>query len=115
VPQKFEEIFSKYDSGNKGGLTWDDVQALVKGNMNVNDFVGWCVRSPSPDAPLCRPPGHCPVVASVHASSARVPVVCRAASAVWTPSSQHTGIARLLASIGVPHQIAVQHSPPFCG
>jgi len=41
VPQKFEEIFSKYDKENKGGLSWRDIQDMVYGNMNVNDFVGW--------------------------------------------------------------------------
>jgi peroxygenase len=41
VPQKFEEIFSKYDSGNKGALSWDDIQHMVRGNMNVNDPIGW--------------------------------------------------------------------------
>jgi len=41
VPQKFEEIFSKYDKGNKGGLSWADIQEMVYGNMNVNDPVGW--------------------------------------------------------------------------
>jgi len=41
VPQKFEEIFSKYDKENKGGLSWNDIQDMVYGNMNVNDFAGW--------------------------------------------------------------------------
>jgi peroxygenase len=41
VPQKFEEIFSKYDEGNKGGLSWDDIQRMVKANMNVMDPTGW--------------------------------------------------------------------------
>lgn len=41
VPEKFEEIFSKYDSQNKGGLSWNDIQEMVYGNMNVNDPVGW--------------------------------------------------------------------------
>lgn len=40
VPEKFEEIFSKYDSGNKGGLSLRDVNSMVKGNANVMDFVG---------------------------------------------------------------------------
>lgn len=26
VPEKFEEIFSKFDRSNKGGLSWDDIQ-----------------------------------------------------------------------------------------
>jgi len=41
VPQKFEEIFSKYDKENKGGLSWRDIQEMVYGNMNVNDPNGW--------------------------------------------------------------------------
>lgn len=41
VPQKFEELFSKYDRNNKGGLSWDDIQTMVMGNMNINDPVGW--------------------------------------------------------------------------
>lgn len=53
VPQKYEEIFSKYDAGNKGGLSWDDIQAMVKGNRNVNDPVGWCAPSFSATRPPC--------------------------------------------------------------
>lgn len=41
VPQKFEEIFSKYDRENKGALSWKDIQEMVYNNMNVNDPVGW--------------------------------------------------------------------------
>ncbi|KAI3424860.1 hypothetical protein D9Q98_008244 [Chlorella vulgaris] len=41
VPQKFEEIFSKYDQGNKGGLTKDEMMDMVRGNRNIMDFVGW--------------------------------------------------------------------------
>ncbi|KAF8072391.1 SOP1 [Scenedesmus sp. PABB004] len=52
VPQRFEELFSKYDRGNKGGLSWDDLQArargltgarraMILGNMNIMDPVGW--------------------------------------------------------------------------
>lgn len=41
VPEKFEEIFSKFDRENKGGLSWRDIQEMVYANMNVNDFVGW--------------------------------------------------------------------------
>ncbi|KAL4855860.1 putative peroxygenase 3 [Chlorella vulgaris] len=41
VPQKFEEIFSKYDKGNKGGLTKDEMMDMVRGNRNIMDFVGW--------------------------------------------------------------------------
>lgn len=30
-PEKFEELFSKWDSGGKGGLSWDDLVAMVQG------------------------------------------------------------------------------------
>jgi hypothetical protein len=29
VPEKFEELFSKYDRDNKGGLSWRDIQEMV--------------------------------------------------------------------------------------
>jgi hypothetical protein len=32
---------SKYDRTNKGGLSWEDVQAMILGNMNIVDPVGW--------------------------------------------------------------------------
>jgi len=41
VPQKYEEIFSKYDRENKGGLSWNDIQEMVYGNMNAMDPTGW--------------------------------------------------------------------------
>lgn len=41
VPEKFEELFSKYDRTNKGGLSWEDIQAMILGNMNIVDPVGW--------------------------------------------------------------------------
>ncbi|EFJ40618.1 hypothetical protein VOLCADRAFT_69295 [Volvox carteri f. nagariensis] len=41
VPEKFEELFSKYDRDNKGGLGWRDIQELVYSHMNINDPVGW--------------------------------------------------------------------------
>lgn len=41
VPQKFEEIFSKYDKGRKGGLSWRDIQEMVHANMNIVDPNGW--------------------------------------------------------------------------
>jgi hypothetical protein len=40
VPEKFEEIFSKYDHGNKGGLNLKDIHSLIKGNANIMDFFG---------------------------------------------------------------------------
>lgn len=40
-PQNFEDIFAKYDKGNKGGLTWADLLELWKGQRMVFDFFGW--------------------------------------------------------------------------
>lgn len=41
VPEKFEELFTKYDRENKGGLSWTDIGKMVRGNMNIMDPVGW--------------------------------------------------------------------------
>lgn len=41
VLQKFEEIFSKYDADGKGGLYFDDVVTMIRGNRGVLDVVGW--------------------------------------------------------------------------
>ncbi|GIL80563.1 hypothetical protein Vretimale_16017 [Volvox reticuliferus] len=41
VPEKFEELFSKYDRDNKGGLGWKDMQELIKSHRNIFDPVGW--------------------------------------------------------------------------
>eukprot|EP00878_Enallax_costatus_P000393 GHUV01000479.1.p1 GENE.GHUV01000479.1~~GHUV01000479.1.p1 ORF type:complete len:246 (+),score=62.41 GHUV01000479.1:254-991(+) len=41
VPEKFEELFSKYDGKNKGGLDWNDIQNMILANMNIVDPVGW--------------------------------------------------------------------------
>lgn len=41
VPTKFESIFTKFDKENKGGLSWADIQVMIKHNANVNDTVGW--------------------------------------------------------------------------
>lgn len=40
-PQAFEDIFSKYDKGNKGGLDKSDVLDMLKGQRMVFDFFGW--------------------------------------------------------------------------
>jgi hypothetical protein len=39
-PQMFEEIFSKYDLGQKGGLDWGDLCRMHKGQRNAMDFWG---------------------------------------------------------------------------
>ncbi|CAG8685424.1 15111_t:CDS:2 [Acaulospora morrowiae] len=41
VPEKFEEIFSKYDKDGKNGLTFADIRHLLYGNANVGDIFGW--------------------------------------------------------------------------
>ena len=41
VPQNFENIFAKYDKGNKGGLTWGDVMDMASGQRMIWDFFGW--------------------------------------------------------------------------
>jgi hypothetical protein len=45
------ELFSKYDVGNKGALSWDDIQDLVYGCMNVRQLATrCCARMRSADA-----------------------------------------------------------------
>jgi len=41
IPEKFEEIFSKYDSDHKGGLNFKDITRLIQGNANAGDPFGW--------------------------------------------------------------------------
>ncbi|RGB43761.1 Caleosin related protein [Rhizophagus diaphanus] len=41
VPEKFEEVFSKYDRDNKGGLSLKDITQVIRGNANVFDPFGW--------------------------------------------------------------------------
>jgi len=40
-PQNFEDIFAKYDRGNKGGLDAWDLVRLWNGQKFVFDFFGW--------------------------------------------------------------------------
>jgi len=40
-PQNFEDIFAKYDKGNKGGLDIWDLLSFWKGQRMVFDFFGW--------------------------------------------------------------------------
>lgn len=40
-PQNFEDIFAKYDRGNKGGLDLTDLARLHKGQRMAMDFFGW--------------------------------------------------------------------------
>ena len=41
VPEKFEELFSKFDGGSKGGLTLGELLEMTEANRNVMDFFGW--------------------------------------------------------------------------
>jgi len=45
VPEKFEEIFSKYDRDNKGGLNFSDIVRMIRGNSNAFDPFGWASTS----------------------------------------------------------------------
>jgi peroxygenase len=40
-PQKYEDLFAKYDRGNKGGLDWRDLLRFHKGQRMAMDFFGW--------------------------------------------------------------------------
>lgn len=40
-PQNFEDFFSKYDRGNKGGLDLWDLSRALKGQRMAFDFFGW--------------------------------------------------------------------------
>lgn len=40
-PQSFEDIFAKYDKGNKGGLDIWDLLRFWKGQRMMFDFFGW--------------------------------------------------------------------------
>ena len=35
IPQRFEDMFSKFDVSGKGGLDFDDIQDMVYANMDV--------------------------------------------------------------------------------
>jgi hypothetical protein len=37
IPQRFEDLFSKFDVNGKGGLDFDDIQDMVYANMNVRN------------------------------------------------------------------------------
>jgi hypothetical protein len=40
-PQNYEEIFAKYDRGNKGGLTTGDIWRMLRGQRLAVDPFGW--------------------------------------------------------------------------
>lgn len=41
IPQKFEELFSKFDKDNKGGLTLWETFAMTEHMRVAMDFYGW--------------------------------------------------------------------------
>jgi len=41
VPEKFEEIFSKFDTKDKHGLTLKELFSLMYHQRNIFDFFGW--------------------------------------------------------------------------
>lgn len=41
VPQKFEELWSKYDKDNKGALTKGELWEMIRGQRNIMDPTGW--------------------------------------------------------------------------
>lgn len=41
TPQKFEDIFTKWDRGNKGGLSLSDIWRMTQATFMANDFFGW--------------------------------------------------------------------------
>ncbi|GAA5863417.1 hypothetical protein JCM8547_006975 [Rhodosporidiobolus lusitaniae] len=44
IPAKFEEIFTKFDKDNKGGLTfWEGLQ-MIHANRQAADPIGWCAE-----------------------------------------------------------------------
>ncbi|CAG8687078.1 1580_t:CDS:2, partial [Acaulospora colombiana] len=45
VPEKFEEVFTKYSRNEKKGLTFADIRNLIYGNANVGDPFGWVAAS----------------------------------------------------------------------
>ncbi|RIA94914.1 Caleosin-like protein [Glomus cerebriforme] len=40
VPEKFEEVFSKYDRDNKGGISFKDIMEMIRSNANLFDIIG---------------------------------------------------------------------------
>jgi hypothetical protein len=60
-PCRPQELFSKYDRSGKGGLSWDDIQAMIQGVRGGGAWrgVGWLgaphVRACASPLPLCRP------------------------------------------------------------
>jgi hypothetical protein len=84
---QFEEIFSKYDKGNKGGLTISELNEMVRGNRNIMDPTGW--------VSCCCPPA---ILLAASVASLPPPAMLRAASVAFKFSaSLIPPSARLLA------------------
>lgn len=41
LPTKFEELFTKFDKEQKGGLNWEDLNVMVHAMANASDPFGW--------------------------------------------------------------------------
>ncbi|KAM3568584.1 hypothetical protein VYU27_009295 [Nannochloropsis oceanica] len=41
IPQRFEDIFAKWDQEGKGGLSLRDLWKMTQSSFEVNDFFGW--------------------------------------------------------------------------
>lgn len=57
-PQNFEDLFAKYDSGNKGGLDLYDMVRALKGQRMAFDFFGWSATFLECKPELTRPISH---------------------------------------------------------
>ncbi|GAA6025267.1 hypothetical protein JCM10207_009017 [Rhodosporidiobolus poonsookiae] len=44
IPAKFEEMFSKFDKDNKGGLTFKEGLHMIHANRQAVDPIGWCAE-----------------------------------------------------------------------
>ncbi|POY72849.1 hypothetical protein BMF94_4104 [Rhodotorula taiwanensis] len=45
IPAKFEEIFTKFDKGNKGGLTFREGVHMIHAQRQAVDPIGWCAEA----------------------------------------------------------------------
>ena len=41
LPTKFEELFTKFDKEQKGGLNWEGLNVMVHAMANASDPFGW--------------------------------------------------------------------------
>ncbi|GAA5866095.1 hypothetical protein JCM3774_000025 [Rhodotorula dairenensis] len=45
IPAKFEEIFTKFDKGNKGGLNFREGVHMIHAQRQAVDPIGWCAEA----------------------------------------------------------------------